>query len=62
MTISLTEALRLKAEFFIEIGFFVCATWSLYDLGFKKLSVAFGIIVVLHYMVSYDRIKWLMSH
>ena len=46
----------------IEIGFFVCATWSLFDLGFKKLSVAFGIIVVLHYMVSYDRIKWLMSH
>ena len=45
----------------IEIGFFVCATWSLYDMGFNKVSLAFGIIVVLHYIISYDRIKWLMS-
>jgi len=45
----------------IEIGFFACATWSLYDVGFNKVSLAFGIIVVLHYMLSYDRIKWLMS-
>jgi hypothetical protein len=46
----------------IEIGFFACAIWSLYDLGFNKVSMAFGIIVVLHYMISYDRIKWLISH
>lgn len=45
----------------IEIGFFACATWSLYDVGFNEVSLAFGIIVVLHYLVSYDRIKWLMS-
>lgn len=45
----------------IEIGFFACAAWSLYDVGFNKVSIAFGIIVVLHYMISYDRIKWLMS-
>lgn len=45
----------------IEIGFFACATWSMYDLGFNKVSLAFGIIVVLHYMISYDRIKWLIS-
>lgn len=45
----------------IEIGFFAFATWSMYDVGFKKVSLAFGIMVVLHYMISYDRIKWLMS-
>ncbi len=48
-------------RFAIEIGFFACATWSLYDMGFNKVSLAFGIIVVLHYIISYDRIKWLMS-
>ena len=45
----------------IEIGIFACATWSLYDVGFNKVSLVFGIIVVLHYMISYDRIKWLIS-
>ena len=46
----------------IELGFFVLATWSIYDMGSIKLSLAFGIIVVLHYVVSYDRIKWMISH
>ena len=45
----------------IELGFFACATWSLYDIGFNKISLAFGIIVVLHYIISYDRVKWLLS-
>lgn len=46
----------------IELGFFSCAAWSLYDLGFNKISLAFGTVVVLHYLISFDRIKWLMSH
>jgi len=45
----------------IEISVFSFATWSLYDMGLIKLSLAHGIIVVLHYIISYDRIKWLMS-
>jgi hypothetical protein len=45
----------------IELVFFAIATWSLYDLGLNKESLAFGIIVVLHYIISYDRILWLMS-
>ena len=45
----------------IEIGFFVCAIWSLYELGFIKVSFAFGIVVALHYLLSYDRIRWLIS-
>lgn len=45
----------------IEIGFFACATWTLYDMGLHKVSLTFGIIVVVHYLISYDRIKWLMS-
>ena len=46
----------------IELGFFALATWSLYDMGLIKLSLAFGTFVVLHYVASYDRIKWLISH
>ena len=45
----------------IELGFFAFATWSLYDIGWTKVSLAFGIIVGLHYGVSYDRIMWLIS-
>ena len=45
----------------IELAFFDVATWSLYDIGFNKLSLGLGIIVVLHYIISYDRIIWLMS-
>ena len=48
-------------RFAIELGFFAFATWTLYDTGFNKASLAFGIIVVLHYILSYDRIIWLMS-
>ncbi len=45
----------------LELGFFAFATWALYDLGYLKLSWAMGIVVVLHYLVSYDRILWLLS-
>lgn len=45
----------------IELAFFTLATWSLYNMGFIKASIAFGIIVVLHYLISYDRIIWLIS-
>jgi len=49
-------------RFAIELGFFAIATWSLYDIGMNKISFIFGIIVILHYIISYDRIRWLMSH
>jgi hypothetical protein len=45
----------------IELSIFVFATWSLHDMGFYKASAAFGIIALLHYLVSYDRIIWLIS-
>ena len=49
-------------RFAIELAFFAFATWSLYDMGLIKVSLAFGIIVVLHYIISYDRVIWLLSH
>jgi len=46
---------------FIEFGVFAFAIWALYDIGLKKTGLIFGIIVVLHYLFSYDRISWLLS-
>jgi hypothetical protein len=45
----------------IELSFFAIATWTLFDLGFSEMSLVFGILVMLHYIVSYDRIKWLFT-
>ncbi len=45
----------------IELGIFAFATWSLYGLGWNKASLTFGLIVVLHYAISYDRIVWLLA-
>lgn len=46
----------------IELAIFIFATWALYDSGFVRISWTFAIIVAIHYIVSYDRIKWLLSH
>jgi len=46
----------------IEFGFFAIGTWALYEIGLTKASLAFGIIVTLHYIVSYDRIIDLLAN
>lgn len=45
----------------MELTIFGFAAWALFNLGYLKLSLAIGIIIVLHYIVSYDRIHWLVS-
>ncbi|MEZ4926841.1 MAG: YrdB family protein [Saprospiraceae bacterium] len=45
----------------IELGIFALATWALYDMGWTKAGLAFGVIVLLHYVVSYDRVMWLIA-
>jgi len=45
----------------IELAFFGIAVWALYDMEFIKISIALGILVILHYIFSYDRIIWLLS-
>jgi hypothetical protein len=45
----------------LELGFFGSATLALYYLGFGKLTAALGTAVVIHYLLSYDRIRWLVS-
>ena len=39
----------------LEWGLFGLAVWALYDLGYVRSALIIGIIVVLHYVISYDR-------
>jgi len=45
----------------IELAVFVFAIWTVYDLGYTRLSWLLGIIVAIHYFTSYDRILWLID-
>jgi hypothetical protein len=46
----------------IELAMFSFAIWALYDLGFTRMCIIFGTLVGIHYMISYDRILWLLRH
>lgn len=45
----------------IEIGVFGLAVWSLDDIGWNHVSLIFGIIILVHYIFSYDRVLWLLT-
>jgi hypothetical protein len=44
----------------IELAFFASAIWALFFAGQPVLALVFGILVLVHYAVSYDRILWLL--
>lgn len=50
-----------KIRIIIELLIFSIAAWALYDLNFHKTSLGFIIVVLLYYISSYDRIKWLLK-
>jgi hypothetical protein len=43
-----------------ELAVFAFAVWALADVRRPGLAWAMGIIVGLHYIVSYDRVQWLL--
>ena len=45
----------------IELVIFGLAVWALYDMGYTSFSWTLAIIVALHYIASYDRIRWLLA-
>lgn len=45
----------------LELAFFFTAIWALYNMGYHRISMAFAIITLLHYLVSFNRIIWLIS-
>ena len=44
----------------LEIAFFGFAVWSLQQSGQTKWAWIYGLIVLGHYLISYDRVGWLM--
>lgn len=44
----------------LELVLFGAATWMILDLGFSLLGKIYGGVVILHYLVSYDRVLWLL--
>jgi hypothetical protein len=54
--VAVPGALRLA----LEITFFTSATLALFLAQQKSWGLAFGIIVLFHYLISYDRILWLL--
>lgn len=45
----------------IEILFFGVATWGLFDAGATTAGWIFGGLTLFHYLISYDRIGWLLK-
>lgn len=45
----------------IEALFFGVACWMLWDAGYPQAAGVLGVIVVAHYALSYDRIRWLLT-
>lgn len=46
---------------FIELVFFAFATWCLINIGHVMFGWIMGAVLVIHYIISYDRIQWLLS-
>ena len=44
----------------LELGIFAFACWILFNLGHTKFAYALLISVLIHYLISYDRILWLV--
>ena len=45
----------------LELGLFGVAAWMMLDLDYSLIALIFGLIVAIHYFVSFDRIAWLLK-
>ncbi|GAG73297.1 unnamed protein product [marine sediment metagenome] len=50
-------AIRLLLEFL----FFGTAIWVMYTMGLTLIVLAFGILVIIHYILAHKRIRWLLG-
>ena len=49
------------ARLMLELLFFSFALWCLFDLGFSGFAKVFALLVLLHYILSGDRIRWMLK-
>ena len=45
----------------LELAFFGFATWCMREMGYMKAATIYGVIVIIHYALSYDKISWLLT-
>ncbi|MCK4726725.1 MAG: YrdB family protein [Anaerolineales bacterium] len=45
----------------LELVILGIATWAFFASGLQTVGIIYGIIVLIHYLVSYDRIIWLLK-
>ncbi len=45
----------------LELAFFALGAWAIAATGRSQLAALFGIVVIIHYAVSYDRVLWLLG-
>lgn len=45
----------------LELALFAIATWALFAAGATVLGWIVGVVTVIHYLLSYDRLYWLLQ-
>lgn len=45
----------------LELGFFAIAVWALFDLGNTTWAWILAGAALVHYVISYDRVGWLVN-
>ena len=45
----------------LELAFFAFASWALFDTGLPGAGYILATMVLIHYALSFDRLKWLLS-
>jgi hypothetical protein len=45
----------------LELTLFASAAWGLVDAGAATAGWIFGLLTLFHYLISYDRISWLLK-
>jgi hypothetical protein len=46
----------------LELAIFALGVWCLFSAGLPTYGMILGIVVILHYLASYDRIIWLLKN
>ena len=45
----------------LELAVFSFAFWALHDIELRAMAWALGLVAVVHYAASYDRLQWLVA-
>jgi len=45
----------------LELALFAVAVWALYAAGQTTLGLILAVVVIIHYLLSVDRISWLVK-